>query len=110
MNNLRWALMLVFSITFVTQASAGPVMYLSFQSDPGDFVGQGETFDHTYVPELGTLFHESLFDQTISFEFGGTTDAPAGSVEFSTVELGVPLQIGTYTGAERAGFATAGHP
>lgn len=116
---------LVLAMTLAALFAASPrlaraeFVTVSYQSQPGDFVGQGQTFNFTYTPA-----NTSLFSVQDSHYIGGTPsyisfalDGPVANpqniftlLDFSTAALGIPLQAGTYTDAQRAAFAAVGHP
>ena len=98
--------------------------HLTLQSQPGDFIGQGQNYDITYNPAGiggGRIFASILPSSTgglpdfARFSFYQFTQNPfsvinSGSLDFSSQGLGVPLTPGTYTDAQRAAGAAAGHP
>jgi len=109
------ALCLCFSLC-VTAASA-QIAHLSFTSDPGDFIGLGQTRDMYYTPLNSTYFPMENVGiirplTGVGFTFGTVGDRalPFASVSFSTRALNIPFQIGTYLDAQRAPFAAPGHP
>jgi hypothetical protein len=94
--------------------------HLTLQSEPGDFVGQGMNFDITYTSpdpsSISAQIRRSLPDgspaELLFVLSGGVGD---GSNTFSTLffgtdQLGIPIQPGFYPMAERADFASPGHP
>jgi len=95
---------------------------LTLQSQPGDFVGGGVTSDIIYTPaNTNNYFFASAnpYDRTLpdgpnftEFTFGQFDQTPDNftSLDFSTIELGTPLTVGTYSDAQRSAFASAGHP
>lgn len=103
-----------------TTANAGPIAELTLDSQPGSFIGAGQSFDVTYTPLNSSSFVASVVDSiagspsSISFEMGTITSSLAtntfATLEFSTAQLGVPITVGTYNDAERPAFATSGHP
>jgi hypothetical protein len=77
-------------------------------------------WDITYTPQNSQNFSAQIV-QTIGgapdyirFIMGTVTGSlqtnTYATLDFSTVQLGVPLAPGTYDNAERAAFATPGHP
>jgi len=103
------------SLWFCATASAA-VAHLTLQSQPGDFIGQGGTFDVTYGAPGQTLSaqnrqltnglpSELLF--VVDQNGAGNT---FGTLFFGTDQLGIPMQPGTYLNAQRADFASPGHP
>jgi hypothetical protein len=103
-------------------ASAGPMAELSLQSQPGDFIGQGQTKDIIYTPGNSTFFNAQILSllnvagQPAFLRFalgtvtGSNTTNTFSTLDFATNELNLPFQPGTYNNAERASFASAGHP
>jgi hypothetical protein len=95
--------------------------HLTLQSQPGSFIGAGMNWDITYTPQNSQSFSAQI-NQTlpsgqpdyITFIMGTVTSSLSTNtfaiLQFSTVQLGVPLAPGVYDNAERAAFATAGHP
>jgi hypothetical protein len=104
----------------VGRAEAGPIAHLDLESQPGDFIGQGQNWDITYTPENSDFFsaqiNQTLPDGSptyVTFVLGTVTsgtDNTFAILQFGTNQLGIPLQPGTYTDAERAPFADPGHP
>jgi hypothetical protein len=92
---------------------------LSLQSDSGDFIGQGGTYNITYTPDNSYYFigriESYVSGQPALLEFLMGTPGigqafPFSGLNFGTNKLGVPLTVGTYTDAQRASFAATGHP
>jgi len=95
-----------------------PVAHLSLHSQPGDFIGQGGDFDLTYTPQNSSFFSARTV-QTIGpdpafllFTLGNiiTGANTFANLDFSTFQLGIPIQPGFYPDAQRAAFASPGHP
>lgn len=103
-------------------ASAGPMAQLMLQSQPGDFIGQGQTEDLIYTPENSSFFFPEILTtldvggQPAFLRFilgtvtGSDTTNTFSTLDFATNQLNLPIQPGTFNDAERASFATAGHP
>jgi PEP-CTERM motif len=103
-------------------ATAGPMAELTLQSQPGDFIGQGQTKDIIYTPSNSDFFSAVILTGLdvsgqpafLRFDFGTVTGSNStntfSTLDFATNQLNLPFQPGIYTGAERASFATAGHP
>ena len=98
------------------------VAHLTLHSEPGDFIGQGKDFDITYTPRTSNSFSPQI-RRTIGappgepaellFVLGTTTGGPDNTFAllfFGTDQLGIPIQPGDYENAERADFASPGHP
>jgi hypothetical protein len=93
--------------------------HLTLQSQPGDFVGQGGSFDVTYTPDntLPGFFQAQVGAFLVGgqpaflhfiFVLNANPDEQA-TLDFGTNQLGIPIQPGTYNNAERASFASPGH-
>jgi hypothetical protein len=107
---------------FPAFSSAAPIARLAFQSDVGDFIGQGATVDITYTPANSDLFSAQVrrsvgtppgLPAQLLFLMGTVAPDPDNtfaSVSFGTDQLGAPIVPGTYPDAERADFASSGHP
>ncbi len=100
---------------------ATPVAHLTLQSEPGDFIGQGGTFDITYTPENSQSFFATIpftigpddDPAGVRFVLGTVTGGPDNTfalLTFGTDQLGIPIQPDFYPDAERAPFASVGHP
>ena len=97
-------------------------VHLTMQSQPGDFIGQGKNYDLTYTPQtpgsfsvgIGSQFPGGTVPVNVGFDLGQVTNNDQtntwATLEFSTAQLGIPIQPGTYTNAQRAAFAQPGHP
>jgi hypothetical protein len=102
------------------EAQATPVAHLTLQSQPGDFIGQGGTFDITYTPTNSTAFFTEIrktigpfpgSPAEVGFNLGtvtGGSDNTFVTLFFGTDQLGIPLQPGIYPNAQRADFASPG--
>jgi len=101
---------------------ASPIARLTLQSQPGDALVQGGNFDITY-PVSGSLVKDQIFALVFETLPNGApasldfllspilhSDDLAADLFFGTEQLGIPIQPGTYTGAEREPFESPGHP
>lgn len=104
-------------------ASSAHSQWLRFEfvSDPGDFIGQGQTRDITY---LNNPVDTNIFE--VHMESWGTLSPGPNMLRFvmmrnpvstdylyawiSTHQLGHPLRAGVYENAMRAPFAQPGRP
>ena len=103
------------------EAYATPIAHLVLESEPGDFIGQGLDFDITYTPNNSTFFSPQI-RRTIGspsepaellFVLGVVTggfDNTFALLFFGTDGLGIPIQPGFFPDAQRADFASPGHP
>jgi hypothetical protein len=95
---------------------------LTLQSQPGDYIGQGQNFDFTYTPAnttaVGDFFRADILTSQnvagqpayVRFVFGSPFSNNFTTLDFATDQLGIPLAVGTYLDAQRASFADPGHP
>lgn len=110
------------ALTLVTALSASAqYATLSLQSQPGDPVGQGRSSQITYLPGPSS-FSPAQVRRTepdgspgeLLFILGNVTSSNDTNtfalLFFGTDQLGIPLQPGTYTDAQRADDAASGHP
>ncbi len=109
-------LCLLFAIGFSGHAH-GQVAHLTMQSQPGDFIGQGQNYDITYTPANSHYFFADVRrtlptgqPAEIDFVLGFGANTPFALLFFGTDQLGIPMQPGVYTDAQRADFASPGHP
>jgi hypothetical protein len=81
---------------------------LAMTSDPGDFVGGGQSFG--YDTDAGDAFGVSVFGEGnfIRFSVQGA-NGDFWNLDFAAAD-GAPLTPGTYTGATRASFRAPGEP
>ncbi len=109
------------ALAFVS-ADASQFAQLMLQSQPGDFVGQGQTVDIIYTPSNSPFFLADIVDFTangqpdfVHFAVGNPAASPNtfATLDFSTAGLGIPILPGTYglpgNTAQRASFAEPGH-
>jgi len=110
-----WCLVgvLLAGVFFAGQAAAATA-HLTLQSQPGDFIGQGGNYDITYDnPDAQVRSSLATGEPAeLLFVVGQVTPEPNtfALLFFGTNQLGIPMQPGTYTNAERADFASPGHP
>ena len=86
-----------------------PRYFVSLHQDAD---GSGPAFDRTFTQEDGQFFGVTFFSQNdipnfVSITFAGTEN---WTFWFSTAQLGIPMQPGSYPKAVRASFAPPGHP
>jgi hypothetical protein len=95
--------------------------HLTLDSTPGSFIGAGQDWNITYTPQNSQFFSAQIMQTLpsgqpdyITFTMGTVTSSldtnTYAVLQFSTVALGTPLEPGTYDNAQRAAFATSGHP
>jgi hypothetical protein len=120
MKNIRKAVAAL-SVSLLSGSAlvhAEPVAQLHLSSSPGDFIGQGLTYDLTYRPSTDP-FSTSAFGNVggvptyLTFSFGTVTGSTLTNtwalLQFSTASLGIGIQPGSYENVERAPFASTGH-
>jgi hypothetical protein len=101
-------------------AARADFAHLTLQSQPGDFIGQGMNWDVTYTSpdpsSISAQIRRSLPDGSpaellwvLNGGIGGGSNT-FSTVSFGTDQLGIPIQPGFYPMAERADFASPGHP
>ena len=110
----------VICLCWSSPSVSGEVAHLILDSQPGSFIGEGMNWDITYTPQNSQSFFTEIVETLpsgqpdyIRFILGTVTSGlnnTYAELDFSTVQLGVPLQAGTYDNAERAAFADPGHP
>ena len=120
---VRFIILVALAISFLvvlSPAYATPIAHLTLQSEPGDYIGQGGTYDITYTPDNSDFFF-AWIRRTVGpapgspagLEFvldNGGPDDTFALLFFGTDQLGIPIQTGFYPDAERADFASLGHP
>jgi hypothetical protein len=110
----RWIVLALVLLT-VPSVQAGTA-HLTLMSPPGELIGQGQNFDHTYtgVPlgAVQVLNFGGPQPSFLQFSFGTVTPLmnTFAMLAFSTDKLGVVIAPGTYLNAQRAGFESPGHP
>lgn len=126
MKMLRKSMLLFLSliavlVCAVPQAHATPIAHLTLKSEYGDYIGRGGSYDITYT-QSNSYFFSAQVRRTISSskdpaELLFVMGAPKGGGDdtfallfFGTDQLGIPIQHGFYANAERADFASLGHP
>jgi hypothetical protein len=82
---------------------------LSMQSDLGDYIGGGQNY--SYSSSSGDFSAQTFGSgERVTISFRTPDFSEWWYLEFSTNETGVPLAPGFYPNAERASFASPGHP
>ena len=97
------------TITITQDAASGngaPIAVLSYESDPGDFIGQGQSNTHTVT---GSQFQVELNSSQSELRF---SIPPSGGTWWNLwmYSTGGTLTPGTYNQAARASFRPAGAP
>jgi hypothetical protein len=121
MNGKGYVVLAALVILIATSnMQASPIATLTLQSQPGDFIGQGSTFNEVYpqpgdphpaiTPAIGPRVNG--LPAWVFFVLGGTNNVTDlfAIVNIATNQLGVPLEPGAYLNAQRAPDATPGHP
>jgi hypothetical protein len=112
-------------VAWAQGAEAVPMAHLVLDSERGDFVGGALTAggprhsDVTYTPASSSLFSAAIVASRnvagqpayLQFFFLLPTNPDEyTTLDFATDQLGIPFATGVYTDAQRAFFASAGHP
>ena len=102
-------------VPFTATAARAGFARLTLESEPGDFIGQGNRFDLTYDTSRGdritSRIPTRLSDNSPSqlyWDFAGSPLSPQeeyASISFSTDALGILIRPGIYPEARRADFA-----
>lgn len=124
--NLNIGKALVIASIALSASSQASVAHLVLTGTAGDYITQGNTIDNVYSStdplliwsfanfgNIGTAAAPATDYLSFTFLLAPwlTPDDKFAGLDFSTRGLGVPLTAGvTYTGAERAAFASLGHP
>jgi hypothetical protein len=108
------------AVSWLTPTAQAQVATLSLQSQPGDFIGQGQTLTINYPPnEISAQIRRTIAGGApaeLLFVLGHVTPSPNtfALLFFGTDQLGIPIQPGIYglpgNTAQRADFAQPGHP
>jgi hypothetical protein len=108
------------AVSWLTPTAHAQVATLSLQSQPGDFIGQGQTLTINYPPnEISAQIRRTIAGGApaeLLFVLGHVTPSPNtfALLFFGTDQLGIPIQPGIYglpgNTAQRADFAQPGHP
>lgn len=86
---------------------------LTMQSQSGDYIGLGRNYSYDTTTgkfSAGVGTSTSGVPNYLSMSYIGRNYDHWWYLDFSTRQLGTPLQVGTYTNARRAPFAPLGHP
>lgn len=97
----------VLALMFLATTARAQVTSLSLNSDPGDFVGGGQTIFLT--PADGTFTANQNFDNGVSVNFEGNQLGQFWFMDFAAAN-NAPLTVGTYTGAMRFPFQASSSP
>ena len=119
-RSFRWgfALATVSSVLFATPANA-QWAHLVLDSEQGDTIGGGLDWDIWYTPATSDFWFAYVNNNVtgapafLTFNLGAVASGPDDTLlgaSFSSSAMGQPLTVGTYLDAERAAFASAGHP
>ena len=101
------SLSFVFALMVLAATAHAQTTSLSLNSDPGDFIGGGQSIFLT--PADGNFSANQNFDSGVSIDFFGTQLGEFWFLDFAAPN-GQPLTVGTYTGAMRFPFQNLGQP
>jgi len=98
------------ALLVVPSAWADSIATLTMQSQTGDYIGQGQSYNLTYTQIVSAQVIQTIAGAPTELQFFvmGPT-APFALIFFGTNQLGVPMQVGSYADAQRAPFAALGH-
>ena len=101
----------VIILLVVPSAWADPIAMLTMQSQPGDYIGQGQSYNLTYTgSDIVAQVIQTVAGSPAEIDFIlWPTTNPFALLYFGTNQLGTPLEVGSYTDAQRAAFAAPGH-
>ena len=93
---------------------AAPVSELVLDSDPGDYIGAGQHLtytlaDSTFAGGMATTDGNGA-PTYVTIQVHGPQPIDSWFLQFSSTQIGRPLAVGFFDKAERAPFASAGHP
>jgi hypothetical protein len=107
-------------LCFGATQAYGSIATLSLRSEPGDWIGGGQTLDLLYDTEQSSSISAQIRRSLPSgepaellFVLDDAVFGPSDSYAllfFGTDQLGIPFQSGFYPDAERADFASLGAP
>jgi hypothetical protein len=109
-------IMVVCLLVLAAEAGAQPFFEFRFQSDPGDYIGGGASYLRTQATGVVDIIESYDFTGDGSVDYislrylGEPFDGTFIVFAVGTNQLGRNLAPGTYPNAERAPFATLGHP
>jgi hypothetical protein len=103
---LRHVMTVVGMMAALCPVDAADITY-SYESDPGEFIGQG--LSNSYTDADGTWTVERNFANGVSFGFLGSDPNIWWDLDFAAAD-GSFLTMGSYPDAMRFGFQDPGHP
>ena len=108
MNRSSLALFLAFATVGYCSVAKGQYARLTYQSDPGDWIGKGVEDDIYFTESNSYIFRTRLSDplptgepMSVSLQFLLIEHLRFASIDFSSAGLGVPLQPGAFSNAIR---------
>lgn len=108
----------VVSLALLSTSANAQWAHLEMQSEPGEWIGQGQNWDLWFTP-ASENFHAEVArvlgngePSFVRFDFGNSSSQPntRSTLDFSSHELNTQLTPGIYLDAQRAVFADPGHP
>jgi hypothetical protein len=104
---------LVLTVASPAAAQINPAARVVLRSQPGDYIGLGQSVRLIY-PDSGPIFPNVIRlvngePADLSFSVGNPGETYS-TLTFGTYQLGIKMQVGDYPDAERASFASPGHP
>jgi len=121
---LKIGMALLLASTVFAAPSQASVAHLTLTGTPGDYITGGRTIDNVYssadpllhwnfaeFSNIGTDAAPAANYLRFTYLLSSSADNKFATLDFSTRGLGVPLTAGIfYDNAERAAFASPGHP
>jgi Ca2+-binding RTX toxin-like protein/methionine-rich copper-binding protein CopC len=98
--------------TFIIAYYEGGQTSIHLESEPGDWVGQGQLYSFIDgIGEITAFAYDATGDGLVDgLEVSYDDDVHSWDLRFSTTQLGTNLVPGTYLNAERYALASPGHP
>lgn len=121
LSRSSFRLLIIGAFFTATSVSIAQTVTITINSDAGDWIGQGQHLTNNYAPsasQTNNFYVNNYFYMAsgspsyLEFILGDSTATPNNFALFtiSNRMLNHDLQVGTYLNAERAAFASAGHP
>lgn len=107
---VKWFIGLVLSALTIAPlaTAASPATFVTLESQPGDFIGQGIT--QTFSPGDGTFQVSTTFGGGVSVFFHTTNFSSFWSLDFGPPTGGALTPVEVYEGAQRFAFHSPTRP
>jgi hypothetical protein len=123
MRHLKWPVLFLLALLYPVSSHAIPRLEVSLRSEPGDFLGLGQTYafdESDVISPLAFMAADRTGDgqaDYLDFSLSGEIAACSDPLKlcfmfltFGTDQFGASLMPGFYDDAQRAPFADPGHP